>query len=210
MLRKLLICLFITTIAALPAVPHKFSEALHSHERIVGGYELNITEVPWQVSLQMEGVRHFCGGSIIGEQWILTAAHCVTQFEGDSTPLRVHVGITHKEEDVESLKTAKVFLHHSTDDDFALIRLKNKLNYNEKVRSIKLPDFGDSDLSSGTMCLVSGWGATQNPNESPIRLRGVKVPLVDHDLCNEAYNGGITAGEICAGDYEHGGKDCKF
>lgn len=43
--------------------------------RIVGGFAMNITEAPWQVSLQLGG-SHFCGGSIIGNDWILTAAHC--------------------------------------------------------------------------------------------------------------------------------------
>lgn len=214
MSRKSLICLFIITIASIHAAPSKFSKTHLSHERIVGGYELNITEVPWQASLQMEGVRHFCGGSIIGQQWILTAAHCVTEYEEDSTPLRVLVGITHKEKNVPSLKTAKVFVHpsydeESTDYDFALIRLTEKINYNEKVNSIKLPDINDTDLAAGTLCLISGWGNTQNPNESPVRLRGAKVPLVEHDLCNEAYDGIVTPRMICAGDYEHGGKDGK-
>lgn len=42
--------------------------------RIVGGYEVDIADFPYQVSLQRGG--HFCGGSIIGEKWIITAAHC--------------------------------------------------------------------------------------------------------------------------------------
>lgn len=43
--------------------------------RIVGGFEIDIKDVPWQVSLQTSGF-HICGGSIISPKWILTAAHC--------------------------------------------------------------------------------------------------------------------------------------
>lgn len=44
-------------------------------DRIVGGFPTTIEKNPWQVSLQHYG-RHICGGSIISEKWILTAAHC--------------------------------------------------------------------------------------------------------------------------------------
>lgn len=45
--------------------------------RIVGGYEIDIEEAPWQVSMLVNGIHH-CGGSIIDPKgfWILTAAHC--------------------------------------------------------------------------------------------------------------------------------------
>lgn len=46
-----------------------------SNDRIVGGYETTIEEHPWQVSLQYAS-SHRCGGSIIGQKWILTASHC--------------------------------------------------------------------------------------------------------------------------------------
>lgn len=44
-------------------------------DRIVGGFETSIEENPWQVSLRYYS-SHRCGGSIIGERWVLTAAHC--------------------------------------------------------------------------------------------------------------------------------------
>lgn len=51
---------------------------------IIGGFEIDITTIPWQVSLEnlANNNSHFCGGSIINERWILTAAHCVAPVIG--------------------------------------------------------------------------------------------------------------------------------
>lgn len=184
------------------------------NDRIIGGHELDITEAPWQVSLQNEGVFHFCGGSIIAPQWILTAAHCVSMHVIDPSILRVRVGTTYRYTDGELFQAEKVWQHPnyvsaSFDFDVALVRLKTQLAFNEKVQPAKLPKH-DMILSSvKTMGLISGWGETQSPSESSKHLRGADVQIIDRELCNKAYNGKVTSNMICAGDYEHGGKDGK-
>lgn len=187
------------------------------HGRIVGGFTLDITQVPWQVSIQTDNSVHFCGGSIIHKRWILTAAHCLTSVQNTSS-IRVRVGATDRKTEGEMFEIEQMFIHHmygktldSTPDyDFGLLKLKKRLRFNKKVRAIPFSQFGDSEVSNGTKCLVSGWGLTQNPNESDQKLRAVVVPIVDQKLCNQTYDGLITARMICAGFYENGGKDGKL
>lgn len=68
----------------------------YSQGNIIGGVEIDITTIPWQVSLEnlANNNSHFCGGSIINERWILTAAHCVAPVIGvnNAAQIMVHAG----------------------------------------------------------------------------------------------------------------------
>lgn len=77
----------------------------------------------------------------------------------------------------------------------------------ERELAIKLPE-QDEKIEDGDMCLVSGWGNTQDVSESTNFLRAAKVPVVNQEDCSKAYSayGGITPRMICAG-LEKGGKD---
>nr|AAT81428.1 trypsin precursor MDP5A [Mayetiola destructor] len=179
--------------------------------RIVGGFEIDIKDVPWQVSLQTNG-SHFCGGSIISSKWILTAAHCPF-LNVDSDPERITVksGTNFHQHGTESkvkriIEDPKYFRPTRT-YDFALLELENELKLDETRKAIKLADSNDHHVD-GSMCLVTGWGKTKNASESTHMLRGVEIPIVPQNECNKAYEeiSDITSSMICAG-YMEGGKD---
>lgn len=175
--------------------------------RIIDGFPLNITEVPWQVSLDTNNQRPFCGGSIISSRWILTAAHCLW-----GTPnIRVRVGATDISTDGETIGAELIIRHpiseEAFDYDFGLIKLRKAIKFNNKMMPINLPDFTDENAAAGTECLVSGWGLTKQNGKPSDILLGVKVPIVDQNDCKKVYDS-ITPQMICAG-YEEGGRNSR-
>lgn len=182
--------------------------------RIVGGFEIDIRSVPWQVSLQSTNKRHFCGGSIISSKWILTAAHCTTSELVESDPKRVTIksGANIHREGAETI--VKQVVNHpkynkkTLDYDFALLELENELEFNSNRTAIKLAGNTDRYID-GSMCLVTGWGNTKNSSESSQILRGVEIPILRQRECAKAYRkqGGVTARMICA-TFREGKKDC--
>lgn len=71
MLKTLCALLLIAVVASGASIKSRFN----LNGRIVGGFPIDIKQVPWQASLQRNG-NHSCGASIISNKWLLTAAHC--------------------------------------------------------------------------------------------------------------------------------------
>ncbi|XP_054008764.1 transmembrane protease serine 9-like [Hylaeus anthracinus] len=176
--------------------------------RIVGGEETTIDKAPYQVSLQMSN-RHFCGGSIIAKNWVLTAGHCVDI--SNSLTIRtgstnVNAGTVHR---VQQVIRHKNYGNENGApvNDIALLRVVDsdafKFNRNQKA----VPLFQGSSASLvGKSGLVTGWGRTNSG--TPRNLQKVSVPLISRESCVAAYkhDGGVPVGEICAG-FTKGGKD---
>ncbi|XP_055389299.1 trypsin-1-like [Condylostylus longicornis] len=177
--------------------------------RIVGGVQVNISEIPYQISLQYYN-RHICGGSLIAKNLVLTAAHCT---DGSSpSSLSVRIGSSKHASggilvQVENIHQHPNFSYSTIDWDFSVLRLSNYSNQNLTIGIAKLPKQNEK-VPDGTIVRASGWGNTQNPQESNSNLRAVQLPIVNQDQCNKAYKayGGVTPRMICAG-LKEGGKD---
>jgi trypsin len=180
--------------------------------RIVGGFEISIEKAPYQISLQ-EGGSHTCGGSIIGEKFVLTAGHCVSGIR--ATSLKVRVGSTKSDSGGELIEVKKIIQHpkydsHTIDYDFALLELQHRIKLNEKKRIVQLIG-KDEVVEDGTVCRISGWGTTQNPSESNINLKMAKIFIFAREKCERAHGQeSITPQMICAGDQILGAKNSCF
>ena len=166
--------------------------------KIVGGQVMDITNVPYFVSLLFND-RHICGGSIISESWIISAAHCGEQKLGENFTIRS--GSSRKSRGGEIHAVESTFSHpnyssNTLDNDFMLLKLKEPLNFDEKRQPIQL---GESyQYYQGAHVLTSGLGSTQDSMQSSEFLRGVVVEISSSKKCKTAYPNMITKNMFCA------------
>uniref|UniRef100_F4MI41 trypsin n=1 Tax=Phlebotomus perniciosus TaxID=13204 RepID=F4MI41_PHLPE len=182
---------------------------LASQNRIVGGDPVNIEEIPYQVSLNYRG-RHRCGGSILNEKFVLTAAHC-TDLEHNTmlANFRVRTGSNHSESNGQVHRIGKIHKHklfnrNTYDYDFSILELVDLIKFDNTRRSVRLLSARE-EIPTGTMLRTSGWGATQSIVETSFHVRAVSVPVVNKSECIRSYPI-LTDRMLCAG-YRNGGKD---
>ncbi|XP_032063059.1 transmembrane protease serine 6 [Aythya fuligula] len=181
--------------------------------RIVGGANSVEGEWPWQASLQVRG-RHICGGTLVADRWVVSAAHCF-QDERLASPSiwTVYLGkyfqntSSHTE---VSFKVIRLFLHpyyeeDSHDYDVALLQLDHPVITSPFIQPICLP--APSHLfEPGLHCWITGWGALKEGGHISNVLQKVDVQIIQQDICSEAYHYMISPRMLCAG-YHKGKKD---
>ncbi|CAB1333988.1 unnamed protein product [Coregonus sp. 'balchen'] len=180
-------------------------------DKIVGGYECKAYSQPHQVSLNVG--YHFCGGSLVNENWVVSAAHCY------QSRVEVRLGehnIKVTEGSEQFISSSRVIRHpnyssYNIDNDIMLIKLSKPATLNTYVQPVALPS---SCAPAGTMCTVSGWGNTMSSSEyrtwvkaaDKNKLQCLNIPILSYSDCNNSYPGMITNAMFCAG-YLEGGKD---
>lgn len=186
--------------------------------RIIGGTNAATGAFPWATALYYPGYSsifdgQFCGGALIGENWVVTAAHCVVSTSPSS--IRVAIG----RENIQSgsngqLRNLNQIIIHpsynsgSGENDIALIELSSPSSQTplELISNDIM-----TNVTTGVLTKVIGWGATYystgtgSINPSPT-LQQVDVPIYSQSTCQSVY-GNITNNKICAGVPSVGGKD---
>merc|ERR1719234_80071 len=169
--------------------------------KIVGGHEAQENQWPWQVALFIDDAW-FCGGSLISENYVLTAAHCVDgasyfdimagahNVRASSEPNRVEItsynGWTHPQWDTNTLA-----------NDLALIELPSAIDFNDYIAPSCLPMAGDT-ADEAELVTVTGWG---KPSDSAGGISNVlrmveDLPIISNSDCNDVY-GIVGSGIVC-------------
>uniref|UniRef100_A0A452UFJ7 Chymotrypsinogen B-like n=1 Tax=Ursus maritimus TaxID=29073 RepID=A0A452UFJ7_URSMA len=180
-----------------PAIHPKLSGL----SRIINGEDAVPSSWPWQVSLQTGSGLHFCGGSLISQHWVVTAAHCRVR-KGH----RVVAGVSdHGSDDeaVQVLRIEEVFEHPLWDraadtNDIALLKLATPALLSTTVSPVCLPS-GNASFPAGSICATTGWGRTQYNCECPCRLQQAALPLLSNAECKQFWGSKITDVMVCAG-----------
>ena len=195
--------------------------------RIINGTIASATDAKYQVSIRRRfedstyfGAGHICGGSLISPSFVLTGTHCFVNMKSDKKELLpardfiVVMGaldITDRSSNTLVYNINRVEFRNSSFsvlnyiDDLALVFLSGSVPANHPtVKPVRL---NRAPMAAGTMCLVTGWGKTEE-EERPLELRRLSVPLISDYACKHetTFDDVIYPGMICAG-YMEGGKD---
>lgn len=171
--------------------------------RVVGGQETTIEKHPWQVAMIRSG-SFYCGGAIIGERWVVSAAHCVAD-KPDPKVVQLRAGSSDRAEsgvlaNVDFIEVHPLYGTQNYAYDVALLRLTERLVWSDKIQAIALPSI-DWEPEVGSDVTVSGWGRAGISSGllSPRIIRDVTVPVISREDCSVAWPGSVDETMVCAG-----------
>ncbi|XP_060748465.1 transmembrane protease serine 9 isoform X2 [Tachysurus vachellii] len=183
--------------------------------RIVGGQNAVQGSWPWQVSLQVSS--HFCGGSLINNGWVLSAAHCFNSISYTSVTVKLGMyALAGSNPNSVSRSIAAAYIHpnysdSTSDNDLSLLQLSSPVTFTTYITPVCLAAAG-STLFTNLQTWITGWGNinTGVSLPSPGILQEVQVPIIGNRQCNCLYRvGSITDNMVCAGLLQGGKDSCQ-
>ncbi|XP_041959286.1 chymotrypsin-like protease CTRL-1 [Alosa sapidissima] len=192
---------FALVVSALGCGVPSIKPQVSGYNKIVNGENAVSGSWPWQVSLQQSNGFHFCGGSLINQYWVLTAAHCRV-----SASHRVVLGEHDRGSSAEPIQVksiAKVISHpyynsNNFNNDITLLKLSSPAQLTSRVSPVCMAS-SSASFPAGMRCVTTGWGKTGSTS-SPRILQQTALPLLSTAQCRQHWGSNrITDAMICAG-----------
>ncbi|KAF7210448.1 suppressor of tumorigenicity 14 protein homolog [Nothobranchius furzeri] len=188
--------------------------------RIVGGQVSKEGEWPWQVSLHVTGLGHVCGGSVLNNRWLLTAAHCVQDNGPDrlsqADQWEAYLGLHTQGQTNEWMvrrKIRQIIAHkdynpHTFNNDIALMELDAAVTLDQHIYPICLPS-STYDFPAGKEAWITGWGATMEGGVTSKELLKAQVRVINSTVCKGLMEDEVTDMMLCAGVLSGGVDACQ-
>ncbi|XP_056018025.1 neurotrypsin-like [Ostrea edulis] len=192
-------------------------KAQSKNPRIVGGHASSRGKWPWLASIFLHippmSQQQFCAGSLVNDEWILTAAHCFDRTT-DKREVRIQLGeynLLRRDPSEQTFNVSELFIHPlytraAHDFDIALIKLNRPADTStDYVNNICLPLASEGPFQDD-YCFVAGWGNTGSTGTTKATiLQEAKMPLLNNTICKTIYSQ-VTDNMMCGG-YVFGGID---
>ncbi|CAO1426739.1 unnamed protein product [Diamesa serratosioi] len=181
---------------------------------VMGGHEADEHDFPYQVGLVITEAgsdnNPFCGGVLISNNRVLTAAHCLMNATSVIVILGAHM-IDEKESTQVKFEVPKsgLVVHPDYDNekvlnDVAMIKLPSEVTFNDEIKPIALPIDGDNDFA-GEKAVLTGWGIFDSTEQKSTVLNAVDLNVITNKLCHYFFPHIIKDGSICTSGTDHVG-----
>ncbi|KAL4716898.1 hypothetical protein ACJJTC_012709 [Scirpophaga incertulas] len=190
--------------------------APRSSHRIVGGSITNINSYPDMVAVLLKfrdnWFRHWCGGVILNNRSILTAAHCFVVLTTSSWQIRA--GSTYADSYGVVYAVSAIINHQqynriTIDNDIGILRVVGSIQYTNVIQPASIAG-ANYQLADNQVVWAAGWGATAPGGSGSDQLRHVQIWTVNQAVCRERYAELrliLTDNMLCSGWLDVGVRD---
>ncbi|XP_012502765.1 PREDICTED: cathepsin G [Propithecus coquereli] len=169
---------------------------------IIGGREARPHSRPYMAYLQIQSARNrsFCGGFLVREDFVLTAAHCWGSTIVATLGAHNHLRQERTQQRIPVLRAIRhpQYSQQRIQNDIMLLKLRNRIRRNRAVRPMALPQTGQR-LRPGALCTVAGWGLVSK-NRRADTLQEVQLRVQQDQQCRQLFQFYTAQTQICVGD----------
>ncbi|KAI4469722.1 polyserase-related [Holotrichia oblita] len=195
MMKLVVLVIIVYSTAGLPTT--KTATNLSSSSRIVGGSTVADGAYPFIVSLRSSANVHLCGGSILNNEFILTAAHCLVSYS--ASEINIVVGTNSLDSGGTTIAANRLIVHADFDlskrpYDIGVIQLSGSITYSSGIAQVSL---NTADIGVVSAILI-GWGRTSTEGILANELQEIATSTISFSDCEAVWGSRVSESNICA------------